>query len=58
MLKDRTTNTKLNRTFEKALQLVCEGSESKLENLKEKCETIYQHNLQLPDAESFKAKII
>ena len=37
MFNGRTTNTKLNhRTFEKALQLACKGSESKLEKLKGK----------------------
>jgi len=47
MFNDRATNTKLNHTFEKAQQLVCKGSEPKLEKLKEKYVTIHQHNLQL-----------
>jgi len=38
MLNDRATNAKPNRTFEKALRLVCKGSELKLEKLKEKCD--------------------
>ena len=34
MFNDRATNTKLNRTFEKVLRVVCKGSKSKLETLK------------------------
>ena len=36
MFNERASNAKLNRTFEKALRLVCKGSESKLDKLKEK----------------------
>ena len=56
MFNDRTTNIKLNRTFEKALRLVCKGSESKLEKLKETCGTIHQHNMQLLMIEIFKTR--
>ena len=56
MFNDRATHTELNRTFEKALWLVCKGSESKLEKLKEKYVTIHQHNLQLLMVEIFKTK--
>ena len=56
MFNDRTANTRLNRTFEKALRLECKGSESKLEKLEEKYVTIHQHNLQLLMGENFKAK--
>ena len=41
MFNDRTTNKKLNRTFAKPLRLVCKGSESKLEKLKDK---IWDHS--------------
>ena len=56
MFNDRATNVKLNRIVEKALRLVCKGSESKLDKLKEKYVTLHQHNLQLLMAEVFKAK--
>ena len=56
MFKDRTTNKKLNRTFAKALRLVCKGSESKLDKLKEKYGTIHQHVLHLLMVEIFKTK--
>ena len=56
MFNDRATNTKLNRTFEKALRLVCKGGESKLEKLKEKYVTIHQHNLQLLMVEIFETE--
>ena len=54
---DRATNAELNRTFERTERtLVCKGSESKLEKLKEKYVTIHQHNLQLLTVEIFKTK--
>ena len=56
MFNDWATNTKLNRTFEKALWLVCKGSKSKLEKLKEKYVTIHHHSLQLLMVEIFKTK--
>ena len=56
MFNDRATNAKLNRTFEKALRLVCKSSELKLEKLKEKYETIHQHNLQLQMVEILKIR--
>ena len=56
MFNDRANNVKLNHTFEKALRLLCKGSESKLENLKEKYVTIHQHNLQLLVVEIFTTK--
>ena len=56
MFSDRAANAKLNRSFEKALQLVCKGSELKLKQMKEKYVTIHQHNLQLLMVEFFKTK--
>ena len=56
MFNDRATNAKLNRIFEKALRLVCKGSESKLGKLKEKYGTIHEHNLRLLMIEIFKTK--
>ena len=56
MFNERATNAKLNRTFEKALRLVCKCSESKLETLKEKYVVIHQHNLQLLLVEIFKTE--
>ena len=56
MFNERASNAKLNRSFEKALRLVCEGSESKLDKLKGKYMTIHQHNLQLLMVEIFKTK--
>ena len=58
MFNDRATNAKLNRTFEKALRLVCKGSELKIEKLKEIYVTIHQHNLQLLIVEILNAKNI
>ena len=54
MFNKRASNAKLNRTFEKALRLVCKGSESKLDKLKEKYMIIHQHNMQLLMVEIFK----
>ena len=58
MFNERASNAKLNRTFEKALRLVCKGSESKLDKMKGKYRTIHRHNLQLLMVEIFKTKII
>ena len=58
MFNDRATNAKLNLTFEKALRLVCKGSESNPEKLKEKYVTIDQYNLLLLMVEIFKPKMI
>ena len=56
MFNDRATNAKLNCSFEKALRLVCKGSESKLDELKEKYVTIHQHDMQLLMVEIVKTK--
>ena len=56
MFTEKASNAKLNRTFEKAVRLVCKGSESKLDKLKEKYMTIHQNNLQLLMVEIFKTK--
>ena len=58
MFNEKASDAKLNRTFEKALRLVCKGSESTIDRLKEKYMTIHQHNLQLLMVEIFKTKII
>ena len=56
MFSDRAANAKLNCSFEKALQLVCKGSELKRKQMKEKYVTTHQHNLQLLMVELFKTK--
>ena len=56
IFSDRTTDMKLNRTFEEALRLLCKGTALKLENLMEKCGTIRQHNLPFQLVAIFKTK--
>ena len=47
MLHDRVLNSKLNLIQERALRLVCKGSETECENLMKRTLTTHQHNLQL-----------
>ena len=56
MFHERATNSELNRIHERALRLVCKGSESELVEFKKKHGTVHQHNLQLLMIEIFKTK--
>ena len=56
MFHDRVLNSKLNLIQERALRLVCKGSETEYENLMKRTLTTYQHNLQLLMIEIYKTK--
>ena len=56
MLHDRVLNSKLNLIQEKALRLVCKGSETECENLMERTLITHQHNVQLLMIEIYKMK--
>ena len=47
MFHDRVLNSKLNLIQERALRLVCRGSEIECENLMKRTLTTHQHKLQL-----------
>ena len=47
MFHDRVLNSKLNLIQERALRLVCTGSETECENLMKRTLTTHQHNQQL-----------
>ena len=56
MFHDRVMNSKLNFFQERALLLVCKGSETDCEKLMKKTLATYQHNLQLLMIEIYKMK--
>ena len=56
MFHDRVLNSKLNLIQERALRLVCKGSETECEDLMKRALTTHQHNLQLFMTEIYKTK--
>ena len=56
MFHDRVLNSKLNLIRERALRLVCKGSEIECQNLMKRTLTTHQHNLQLSLIETYKTK--
>ena len=56
MFHDRVLNSKLNIIQERALRLVCKGSEIECENLIKRTLTTHQQNLQLLIIEIYKTK--
>ena len=56
MFLDRVLNSKLNLIQERALRMVCKGSETECENLMKRTLTTHQHNLQLLMIEIYKTK--
>ena len=47
MFHDRVLNSKINHIQERALRLICQGSDTELEKLMKNILTTHQHNLQL-----------
>ena len=58
MFHDWVVNSKLNLTRERALRLVCKGSETEFEKLMKRTLTTHQHNLQLLMIEIYKTRQI
>ena len=56
MFHDKVLNSKLSLIQERALRLVCKGSETECENLMKRTLTTHQHNLQLLMIEISKTK--
>ena len=56
MFHDRVLNSKINRIQERALRLVCKGSDTEFEKLMKNTLTTHQHNLQLLMIEIYKTK--
>ena len=56
MFHDRVLNSKLNLIQERALRLVCKGSETECENLMKRTLTTHHHNLHLLMIEIYKTK--
>ena len=56
MFHDRVLNSKLNLIQERALRLVCKGSEIECENFMKRPLTTLEHNLQLLMIEIYKTK--